>query len=197
MSGVRVAAVQMVSGEDVARNLERARVLIATAASGGARLVVLPEAFACYGSADVSALAGAERDPAGPLRSFLAATAREHGILLVGGTIPVAGEAPAERPRAACFLYAEDGSELARYDKIHLFDVDLPDVQRRYRESDSYAPGERLVCAPTACGMLGLGVCYDLRFPEMFRALGQRGMDVLALPSAFTRLTGEAHWHAP
>ena len=195
MSGVRVAAVQMVSGEDVARNLERARVLIATAASGGARLVVLPEAFACYGSADVSALAGAERDPAGPLRSFLAATAREHGILLVGGTIPVAGEAPGERPRAACFLYAEDGSELARYDKIHLFDVDLPDVQRRYRESDSYAPGERLVCAPTACGMLGLGVCYDLRFPEMFRALGQRGMDVLALPSAFTRLTGEAHWH--
>ena len=195
MSGVRVAAVQMVSGEDVARNLERARVLIATAASGGARLVVLPEAFACYGSADVGVLAGAERDPAGPLRSFLAATAREHGILLVGGTIPVAGEAPAERPRAACFLYAEDGSELARYDKIHLFDVDLPDVQRRYRESDSYAPGERLVCAPTACGMLGLGVCYDLRFPEMFRALGQRGMDVLALPSAFTRLTGEAHWH--
>ncbi|HQY69461.1 MAG TPA: carbon-nitrogen hydrolase family protein [Pseudomonadales bacterium] len=192
---MRVAAVQMVSGEDIGHNLERARALIATAASGGARLVVLPEAFACYGSADAGALAGAERDSAGPLRSFLAATAREHGILLVGGTIPVAGEAPGARPHAACFLYAEDGSELARYDKIHLFDVDLPDAQRRYRESDSYAPGERLVCAPTACGMLGLGVCYDLRFPEMFRALGQRGMDVLALPSAFTRLTGEAHWH--
>jgi len=195
MSAVRVAAVQMVSGEDVGRNLERARALIGTAAAGGARLVVLPEAFACYGSAGVGALAAAERDPAGPLRSFLAATAREHGILLVGGTIPVAGEEPGALPRAACFLYGEDGSELARYDKIHLFDVELADAQRSYRESDSYAPGERLVCVPTACGKLGLGVCYDLRFPEMFRALGQRGMDVLALPSAFTRVTGEAHWH--
>jgi len=195
VSGVRVAAVQMLSGDDVGRNLERARALLATAAAAGARLVVLPEAFACYGGADVSALAAAERGPAGPLRSFLAASAREHGIVLVGGTIPVAGDAPGERPRAACFLYGEDGSELARYDKIHLFDVELPDAQRSYRESDGYAPGERLVCAPTPCGMLGLGVCYDLRFPEMFRALGQRGMDVLALPSAFTRVTGEAHWH--
>jgi nitrilase len=143
----------------------------------------------------VAELAPAERDAGGPLRRFLSGAAREHGVLLVGGTIPVADGSPAERPRAACFLYAEDGSELARYDKIHLFDVELPDAQRHYRESDTYAHGERLVCVPTRCGLLGLGVCYDLRFPEMFRALGERGMDVLALPSAFTRLTGAAHWH--
>jgi nitrilase len=127
----------------------------------------------CTAAPTWARLAGAERDSAGPLRSFLAATAREHGILLVGGTIPVAGEAPGARPHAACFLYAEDGSELARYDKIHLFDVDLPDAQRRYRESDSYAPGERLVCAPTACGMLA--GCVLRPALEMFRALGQRG----------------------
>ena len=194
MSGVRVAAVQMVSGEDIGHNLERARALIATAACGGARLVVLPEAFACYGSADAGALAGAERDSAGPLRSFLAATAREHGILLVGGTIPVAGEAPGARPHAACFLYAEDGSELARYDKIHLFDVNLAGGES-YRESNTYKPGEVAITADLPWGRLGLTICYDLRFPALYRALASAGAHFLSVPAAFTKQTGEAHWH--
>lgn len=195
MKALRVAAVQMVSGTAVAENLDNARRLTGEAAAMGARLVVLPEGFASLGSDDAAALGAAERDRGGPLRSFLAATAREYGVMLVGGTVPVGGESAAARPRAACFVHGDDGRELARYDKIHLFDVDLPDRQRRYRESDSFEAGERLCCVQTACGMLGLAVCYDLRFPELFRGLSDRGMEILALPSAFTQVTGAAHWH--
>ncbi|MFM7785548.1 MAG: carbon-nitrogen hydrolase family protein, partial [Gammaproteobacteria bacterium] len=140
------------------------------------------------------ALGSAERGEGGPLRAFLSGLARAHGIWLVGGTIPVLGEG--ERPRAACILYAPDGSERARYDKIHLFDVDLPDRQGSYRESDRIEPGTRIVTADTPFGVLGLAICYDLRFPEFFRVQFQRGMTLMVLPSAFTRITGEAHWHA-
>lgn len=192
MNSTRVAALQMISGSDVAANLQVAEALIADAARRGARLLVLPEAFACYDSGQSAALGFAERHPDGPLRSFLAVQARRHRVYLVGGTIPITGADAL--PRAACLLYGEDGSELARYDKIHLFDVDLPDAQRSYRESAFYAPGAEVVSAMTPLGLLGLAVCYDLRFPELFRVLFQRGADVLALPSAFTRMTGEAHW---
>lgn len=193
---IRAAAVQMVSTNDPRHNLERADELIAQAAERGARLVVLPEGFACHGSgAEIATIAQAERDGAGPLRSFLATTARRHGIVLVGGTIPVADARLPGRVRAACFVHDADGREIGRYDKIHLFDVDLPDQQRSYRESDTVEAGEQLVCVPGEYGMLGLGVCYDLRFPGMFLALADLGMSVLALPSAFTRLTGEVHWH--
>ncbi len=193
MNSTRVAALQMISGSDVAGNLQVAEALIADAARHGAKLLVLPEAFACYDSEQSTALGVAERHPGGPLRSFLAVQARRHRVYLVGGTIPIAGADAL--PRAACLLYGDDGSELARYDKIHLFDVDLPDAQRSYRESAFYTHGAEVVSAMTPLGLLGLAVCYDLRFPELFRVLFQRGADVLALPSAFTHMTGEAHWH--
>lgn len=197
-AAVRVAALQMVSTDDVAHNLRRARELIAAAAAGGAQLAVLPEAFAHHGggSAATAELARAECTPAGRLRRFLADAAREHGIMLVGGTIPVADARLPSRVRAACFVHDSSGCLVARYDKIHLFDVELPDAQRSYRESDTCEPGDELVCVPGPCGVLGLGVCYDLRFSAMFLALAERGMEVLVLPSAFTYLTGQAHWHA-
>lgn len=190
-----VAAVQMVSTRDVDRNLLRAEHLIARAAEAGASLVVLPEAFACYDGGALTAIGAAEASASGPLRSFLSARARAHGIVLVGGTIPVLDERCAARPRAACFVYGPDGVELGRYDKMHLFDVQIADAHGSYRESDLYEPGTDVVAVSTPLGELGLAVCYDLRFPELFRVLFQRGIAMLALPSAFTRLTGEAHWH--
>lgn len=189
-----VAAIQMTSSADLQANLAAARRLVGDAARRGAGLVVLPEAFASSDAACTLALGSAERGEGGPLRAFLSGLAREHGVWLVGGTIPVLGEG--ERPRAACILYAPDGSERARYDKIHLFDVDLPDRQGSYRESERIEPGTRIVTVDTPFGVLGLAICYDLRFPEFFRVQFQRGMRLMVLPSAFTRLTGEAHWHA-
>ena len=193
MTGRALAAVQMVSTIDLDANLRSAQSLVAEAAARGAGLVVLPEAFACADPARTLALGEAERTPAGPLRRFLADLALRHRIWLVGGTIPLSDAG--ERPRAACLLIDPDGVERARYDKMHLFDVDLPDAQQSYRESARMSPGESIVTADTPFGLLGLAVCYDLRFPEMFRVQFQRGMSLLALPSAFTRVTGEAHWH--
>ena len=188
-----LAAVQMVSTVDLEANLRAAERLVGEAAARGAGLVVLPEAFACADPARTLALGAAERTPEGPLRRFLSGLARTHGIWLVGGTIPVSDAG--ERPRAACLLLDPQGVECARYDKMHLFDVDLPDAQQSYRESSRMSPGDRIVTADSPFGVLGLAVCYDLRFPEMFRVQFQRGMRVLVLPSAFTRVTGEAHWH--
>ncbi len=193
MKGTALAAVQMVSTVDLEANLRAAERLVAESAGRGAGLVVLPEAFACADPARTLALGAAERDSQGPLRRFLADLAKTHGIWLVGGTIPVSDAG--ERPRAACLLIDPEGIERARYDKMHLFDVDLPDAQQSYRESARMSPGESIVTADTPFGVLGLAVCYDLRFPEMFRVQFQRGMSVLVLPSAFTRVTGEAHWH--
>lgn len=194
-SRCRVAALQMISTRDVDANLDAAARLIAQAAADGAQLAVLPEAFACYDGDGIQRMGEAESTASGPVRRFLADAARRHAITLVGGTIPVT-EPGESRPRAACLLYGPDGAELARYDKMHLFDVDVADAHARYRESDTYAAGSQAVLAQTALGPLGLAVCYDLRFPELFRLLFQRGMRLLALPSAFTRVTGEAHWHA-
>jgi predicted amidohydrolase len=195
MKPVRVAAVQMISTADVAANLAAAERLIAQAAAGGAALVVLPEAFTCADSSRARELGEAERSSTGPLRSWLATMARSNGITLVGGTIPIGGGADG-RVSAACLLLAPDGTELARYDKIHLFDVELADAQQRYCESATYAPGSHLVTADLPFGRLGLTVCYDVRFPELYRLLAQRGVELLVVPSAFTRVTGEAHWHA-
>lgn len=189
----RLAAIQMVSGADVAANLERAARLIARAAADGAACVALPETFACFDAKQMRVLGAAERGPEPPLRGFLAAQARLHGIWLIGGTIPVLADDG--RAHAACLLFAPDGSEAARYDKMHLFDVDLPDDQGRYRESDQCAPGAGVCTVAAGPTRLGLAVCYDLRFPEQFRLMFQRGVDLVVLPSAFTRVTGAAHWH--
>jgi nitrilase len=194
MRQFRVAAVQMASGASVAANLEAAGAHIADAARQGARLVMLPEFFALMGKQETDILEAREVPGTGPIQSFLSEQARRHRAWLVGGTIPLACEAPG-KVRAACLLLDDRGEVVARYDKMHLFDVTVPgDSRRIYRESRTVDAGSELVAVDTPFGRLGLAVCYDLRFPELFRALAQRGMDVLALPSAFTEVTGRAHW---
>lgn len=194
----RVASLQMVSGPEPRANLESAARLLAEAAGRGARLAVLPENFAVFGG-DTAGCGRGEALPGGQLRQFLGEQARRHGLWIVAGTLPTValpggGELGDGRVRAACFLYDDQGREVARYDKIHLFDVDVADAQGRYRESDQFAPGDRVVVADTPFGRLGLAVCYDIRFPELFRLMFQQGVDLIAVPAAFTRLTGEAHW---
>ncbi len=188
-----LAAVQMVSGADVAANLEAAGRLIGEAAGRGARLVVLPENFALMGHREEDKLAHAELDGDGPLQAFLAETAARYGVWLVGGTLPLATDDPG-RVRAACLLFDERGRRVARYDKIHLFDVEVAATGERYAESETIAPGDAPVVVDTPLGRLGLAVCYDLRFPELFRAMLDDGMELLALPAAFTATTGRAHW---
>lgn len=190
---VRVAALQMVSGPEVDENLRQAAELLAQAVSEGAVLAVLPENFALMGLHERDKLAVAETDGDGPIQAFLAEQARRHGIWLVGGTIPLRGNDPA-RVRGACPVYDPNGARVGRYDKIHLFDVAVAE-REAYRESATLEPGEPApVVVETALGRLGLAVCYDLRFPELFRAQAAQGMELLALPAAFTATTGVAHW---
>lgn len=188
-----VAAIQMVSAADVASNLAQAEDLIAQAASQQAALVVLPENFAHMGINETDKLALRERDGEGPLQAFLAEQARQHGAWLVGGTIPMVA-ADDEHVRAACLVYDDQGRLVARYDKIHLFDVQLDEANESYRESDTIEPGQEMRVVNTPLGRMGIAVCYDLRFPEMFRAMSKAGMDFFVLPAAFTATTGKAHW---
>jgi nitrilase len=189
---MKLAAIQMASGPQVAANLNEAGRLIAKAAAAGARLIVLPENFAIMALNDADRLAVAERDGAGPMQDFLSATARQHGLWIVGGTIPLHGRDPG-RVRAACLLFNDRGERVARYDKIHLFDVKLENGEE-YNESRAIEPGTEVVVADTPFGRLGLSVCYDLRFPELFRQLLDCGAQLIAVPSAFTLHTGRAHW---
>ena len=188
----RMAAVQMASGPGVPANLDAAGRLIAAASAAGAQLVVLPENFALMPLNDAERLAAAEPDGNGPIQDFLARQARRHHVWLVGGTIPLAAAAP-NKVHAACLLFNDRGERVARYDKIHLFDVQL-DNGEKYHESNSFEPGKNVVVAETAHGKLGLAVCYDLRFPELFRRLQEQGAEIFAVPAAFTAHTGKAHW---
>lgn len=190
--GALLAAVQMASGPRVPDNLDAAGRYIASAAASGARLVVLPENFALMPVNDADRLAAAERDGKGPIQDFLATQARQHHVWLVGGTLPLTVQA-VNKVRAACLVFNDQGERIARYDKIHLFDVQL-DNGEKYHESNSFEPGENIVVVETPYGKLGLAVCYDLRFPELFRRLLEAGAEIFAVPSAFTALTGKAHW---
>lgn len=189
----RIAALQMISGNDVAANLTIAARLIAEAADKGAQLLVLPEAFALFGSGGQRELGVSESGTQPRVRDFLAEQAQRYGVWIVSGTIPLL-DAGLQRPKAACLLIDGSGNEVARYNKIHLFDVDVGDRQGSYRESDTYSPGDAVVVADTPFGRLGLAVCYDLRFAELFQLMRERGAEIIALPSAFTRKTGLAHW---
>lgn len=188
-----VAAIQMTSGADVTGNLEAARALLRGARQQGATVAVLPENFAFMGLAEADKLAIAEEPGGGPIQDFVARTAAELGLWIIAGTIPlrVPGE---QRVAAACCAYDDRGRVRARYDKIHLFDVDLPGRQERYRESASVRPGSAPVCVDTPAGRLGMAICYDVRFPELFRQLLTMGAEWFCLPSAFTAPTGRAHW---
>lgn len=195
MSGVmnRAAVIQMTSSADAQDNLCTAYDLLQQAAQQGAQLAALPENFVLMGMSDRDKFAIAEADGDGPLQTWLANTARELGIWIVAGTLPI--KLPdAARVAAACLVVNARGERVARYDKIHLFDVEVEDVTRSYRESATIAPGEQVVVVDTPIGKLGMAICYDVRFPELFRQLSAQGAEVLVLPSAFTVPTGRAHW---
>lgn len=189
----RVAAIQMASGPNVNANLLEAGRLISLAAKGGARLVVLPENFAHMGMAETDKLKLAEADGSGPIQTFLSEQSKQHGVWLVGGTIPMKSD-DRKRVRMACLVFDDKGQRQGRYDKIHLFDVHLTESDENYNESETIEHGEQVVVLDTPFGRLGLAVCYDLRFPELFRSLSHQGAEIIALPSAFTAITGKAHW---
>lgn len=191
----KVAVIQMCSGDEPGANLKRAAALLGRAADQGAALAVLPENFALM-SRDAERMRAehAERPGDGPWQEFAAEQAQRLGMWIVAGTIPMHAEDP-RRPASACCLFDGSGTLAARYDKMHLFDVSLPGRKESYRESATTTAGGEPVVAETPFGRLGLAVCYDLRFPELFRAMGERGAEMVALPAAFTRPTGEAHWY--
>jgi len=188
-----VAAIQMVSSADVGANLAAAGRLLEEARGRGAEIATLPENFAFMGLAESDKFAVAELPDAGPIQQAIAARARQLGLWIVAGTIPlrVPGE---ERLASACLVFDPEGRRVARYDKIHLFDVAIPERDEFYEESASIRPGSEAVCVDTPAGRLGLAVCYDLRFPELFRRLLAMGAEWFCLPSAFTAPTGRAHW---
>jgi len=189
------AVIQMASQDDIAANLQQARRLLEQAAAGGARLAVLPENFAALGRRDAVALGRQEALGEGPVLPWLQRTARDLDLWIVAGTLPLPPQGqPEGKPRACSLLVDEQGQFVARYDKLHLFDVDVSDSRGRYRESDDYAHGEHVVVADTPVGRLGLTVCYDLRFAELYGALRDAGAELITAPSAFTRVTGAAHW---
>ncbi|MGC8121153.1 carbon-nitrogen hydrolase family protein [Marinobacter sp. VGCF2001] len=196
----QVAAIQMVSTHDVDANLEEARTLLAEAAGRGARVAVLPENFAVLATAQMLECGRREVGSEPVIRQFLSEQARALGLWIVGGSLPLArrpdGSDIADRVRASCLVYNDQGDEVARYDKIHLFDAMVEDAHGQYRESDTFEPGNQVVAVDTPAGRLGLAICYDLRFPELFRALREQQVEWVSLPSAFTWQTGNAHWHA-
>lgn len=185
----KAAALQMVSSTSVADNLATAARLVAQAAAEGAQLVVLPEYFCLMGRADGDKVRIREAFGEGDIQQRLAAMAREHGVWLVGGTVPLSCDV-ADKVFNTLLLYAPDGSVHSRYDKIHLFG--FTGVGERYCESDSIVAGTQPLRAVTPLADIAFGICYDLRFPELFRNMAP--FDLLVLPAAFTATTGEAHW---
>ena len=189
----RVAAIQLVSTDDIDTNLNVTDVLIGQAVTDRAELVVLPENFPFMGMQEEDKLAVAEPSGEGPLQDFLAEQAKSREIWLVGGTIPMKASRP-DRIRAASLLYNPAGECVARYDKIHLFDVSVSENTEVYCESGTIEPGDSLVVAETPLGNIGMSVCYDLRFPEMYRRMHAQDVNIIIVPSAFTNTTGMAHW---
>lgn len=186
-----LAAIQMTSGSQVDANLREAGRLLAEAARRGAKLAVLPENFALMAESDAQRRAAGEPDGSGPIQEFLAEAARANKLWLVGGTVPL--QARGGKVYAASLLYNDRGERVARYDKIHLFDVELGNGEHYY-ESNGIEAGSTPVVVETPAGRLGLSVCYDVRFPELYRRLLEAGAEIVAIPSAFTAYTGRAHW---
>jgi len=186
---VRVAAVQLASGPSVAANLNEARRLIAMAAKQGAKLVALPEYFAIMGMQDTDKVKVREAEGTGPIQEFLAETAKKHKIWLVGGSVPLMSGDP-NRVRNSSLVYDDKGKLVARYDKIHLFGFEMG--KEHYSEQRTIEPGSEVKVIDSPFGRLGLSICYDLRFPELYRAM--KDVDIILVPSAFTETTGKAHW---
>ncbi len=191
---MRVAAIQMNSGADVDDNLAAADRLLGAAADDGAALAVLPENFALMPQRGRDKAKHAERPGQGPIQAFLKEAGRRHGLWIVAGSIPLASPEPG-RVYGACPVIDDSGETRAMYRKIHLFDIDLPDANESYRESNSMYPGDETVVCDTPAGRLGLSICYDVRFPELYRRLVDDGATWFTVPAAFTAVTGKAHWH--
>ncbi|HSH85634.1 MAG TPA: carbon-nitrogen hydrolase family protein [Methylophilus sp.] len=186
---VKVAAIQMASSPSVAANLVEAKRLIEMAVKQGAKLVVLPEYFCIMGLKDTDKVAISEKPNDGPIQQFLSKTAKSFKIWIVAGSVPMQSSQP-KKIRNSCLVYNEKGEQVARYDKIHLFGLDMG--TEHYHEENTIEPGDSVVAIDTPFGRIGLSICYDLRFPELFRAMGE--VDMIVLPSAFTETTGKAHW---
>ena len=185
----RVAAIQMASGPNVPANLDEAEQLIELAVEGGAKLVALPEFFAIMGMKDADVVKVREPEGNGPIQNFLSRMAKKHKVWLIGGSVPLEASV-ASKVRNACLVYDERGKQVARYDKIHLFGLDLGN--ERYQEAKLIEPGDTIVVINSPFGRIGLSICYDLRFPELYRAMP--GVDIIVVPSAFTATTGRAHF---
>lgn len=191
----KVAAIQMASGPNIKANLAEAEKLISIAVQQDAKLVVLPENFAIMGMSEMDKVGVAEKLGDGPIQNFLSDQARKHKIWLVGGTIPMASD-DVGRVYGACLLYNDSGEMVANYNKIHLFDVTIEASNESYNESQTTVPGDDVVVVDTPFGKMGIAVCYDLRFPELFRTMADAGMEICVIPSAFTSMTGKAHWES-
>jgi len=189
----KVAAIQMTSGHVVADNLAAAAALLREAKESGADIACLPENFCFIGLKDADKLRVAERDGDGPVQSFLSSTALALNMWILSGTIVLRGDTDSRVANTSLLIDAK-GKRVARYDKIHLFDVTIPGRNEQYLESKHVTPGSTTVVADTPVGRLGMSVCYDMRFPEMYRDLVSRGAQWLAMPAAFTVPTGRAHW---
>jgi len=183
----------MATGPNVSANLLTAEQLIEDAVNDNAGLIILPENFAYMGKTESDVLAIKEEQGDGPLQNFLSQLASKHGIWIVGGTVPIESN-DQSKVFASSLVYNDRGEQVARYDKIHLFDVHLVEADEQYSESSTIEPGSQTCVIDTPFGRLGVAVCYDLRFPELFRNLIDKGVEIIALPAAFTAITGKAHW---
>lgn len=186
---IKVAAVQMASSPNVSANLVETKRLIEMAAKAGAKLVVLPEYFCIMGLKDSDKVAIREKQNDGPIQQFLSKTAKAYKIWIVAGSVPLESRY-ANKVRNSCLVYNDKGEQVARYDKIHLFGLDMG--TEHYHEENTIEPGDTVVTIDTPFGRIGLSICYDLRFPELYRAMGE--VDMIVVPAAFTETTGKAHW---
>jgi nitrilase len=186
---IKIAAIQMASGPQVSANLNEAERLIEVAANQGAKLVALPEYFAIMGLKETDKVAVREEEGKGPIQTFLSRMAKKHKIWLIGGSVPLTSNFP-NKVRNSCLVYDDKGKQVARYDKIHLFGLDLGN--EHYHEENTIESGNSIQVVDTPFGKIGLSICYDLRFPELYRAMGE--VNMIVVPAAFTDTTGKAHW---
>jgi deaminated glutathione amidase len=189
VSVIKVAGIQMASSPNVSSNLIEAERLIKIAATQGAKIVVLPEYFCIMGAKELDKVSVRENEGQGPIQNFLSKMAKKHKIWLIGGSVPLVSNFP-NKVRNSCLVYDDKGLQVGRYDKIHLFGLDLG--TEHYHEENTIESGDKVVVVNTPYGKIGLSICYDLRFPELYRAMGE--VDMIVVPSAFTETTGKAHW---
>lgn len=188
---IKIAAIQMASGPQVSANLSEAERLIEVAVNQGAKLVALPEYFAIMGLKETDKVAVREEEGKGPIQDFLSRLAKQHKIWLIGGSVPLVSNFP-NKVRNSCLVYDDKGTQVARYDKIHLFGLDLGN--EHYHEEKTIESGDTVKVVDTPFGKIGLSICYDLRFPELYRAMEE--VNIIVVPSAFTDTTGKAHWES-